>query len=75
VDSAAFAGQPVTVVRQPQRDLGLVVLVLGQPGGRQPPGTVVSVWPRGQVPAGSLIAVTAETRPRDRRHGNGDRDD
>jgi serine/threonine-protein kinase len=56
VSSGSLAGQPVSTVRRQLQQLGLVVRVLWQPSG-QDPGTVLSVQPSGQVPAGSVIAI------------------
>jgi beta-lactam-binding protein with PASTA domain len=71
VSSGSLAGQPVTAVRRQLQQLGLAVRVLWQPSG-QDPGTVLSVQPSGQVPAGSVIAITAAAPPRHDKHGHGD---
>jgi serine/threonine-protein kinase len=71
VDQRALAGQPVSVVRRQLARLGLRVRVQWRPGGRQPPGTVLSVQPGGRVPAGSVIAVIAAFRaPGHDHHGH-----
>jgi hypothetical protein len=41
------------------------------PDGRLPPGTVISVQPAGQVPAGSAVTVTAASASSGHRHGHG----
>lgn len=71
VDGGSLPGQPVAVVRQRLRQLGLVVRVLWQPASGQHAGTVVSVSPAGQVPVGSLVVVTAAATPPGHRHDNG----
>jgi hypothetical protein len=48
VSPAALAGQPLPAVR-----------VVWQPTGHQQPGTVLSVQPAGQLPAGTSVLVTA----------------
>ena len=72
VSSGSLAGQPVSVVRR-QLQLALVVRVRWRPSG-QDPGTVLSVQPSGQVPAGSVIVVTAasQLQPAGHGHGHGD---
>jgi eukaryotic-like serine/threonine-protein kinase len=71
VNVGALAGQPVTAVQQQLRDLGLRVRVQWQPVGQQPPGTVLSVRPGGQVPVGSIVVVTATIQPPSRGNSNG----
>jgi hypothetical protein len=73
VDSNALIGQPVSAVSDTLRGLGLVpqvnwVAPSDQSGA---PGTVVSVLPSGQVPAGSVVVVTA-VQSQDHGNGNGD---
>jgi len=71
VSAASLEGQPVSAVRRLLKKLGLAVRVVWQPSG-QDPGTVLSVQPSGQVPAGSVIAVTAASGPHDKHgHDNG----
>jgi hypothetical protein len=70
VNAGALAGQPVTAVQQQLRDLGLRVRMQWQPVGQQPPGTVLSVQPGGQVPVGSIVVVTATFQPSSRGRGN-----
>ena len=59
VSGDALVGQPVRAVRRQLRQLGLRVQVTWQPSDQQPPATVLSVQPTGQVPAGSIIVLTA----------------
>ncbi len=61
VDSSALIGQPVGTVVDTLRSLGLQpqVSYIPQSDQSQVPGTVVSVGPSGQVPAGSPVTVTA----------------
>jgi len=61
VDSSALIGQPVGTVEDTLRSLGLQPQVswVAQSDQSQNPGTVVSVDPSGQVPAGSPVTVTA----------------
>jgi beta-lactam-binding protein with PASTA domain len=70
VDADALAGQPASAVKQQLRQLGLRPRVVGAVRGSQAPGTVISVQPSGQVPAGSIVTVTAALSPRG--DGNGD---
>jgi hypothetical protein len=71
VSAGSLVGQQVSDVRHQLQQLGLGVRVTWQPS-EQDSGTVLSVQPSGQVPAGSTIAVTA-ARPLHRdRHGHGD---
>ncbi len=73
VNGGSLAGQPVSTVRRQLRHLGLTVRVLWQPSDLQPPGTVLSARPDGQVPAGSLIVLTAALQPHGhgKKHGHG----
>jgi serine/threonine protein kinase len=61
VDSSALIGQPVGTVADTLRSLGLQPQVswVARSDQSQDPGTVVSVEPSGQVPAGSPVTVTA----------------
>jgi hypothetical protein len=59
----SFTGEPVAVAHRQLRRLGLVVRVHWRPTSRQPAGTVVSVWPGGQEPVGSVVTVTAALPP------------
>ncbi len=61
--SASLAGRPVAVVRRGLQALGLVVEVRTQPDGQAAPGTVLRIYPTGQVRAGSVILLTAATPP------------
>jgi eukaryotic-like serine/threonine-protein kinase len=63
VNGSTLIGQPADAVTQRLRQLGLQVHVLTVRTGQQPPGTVVSVQPGGQVPAGSTVTVTAALAP------------
>ena len=72
VNAAGLAGQQASVVSQQLRQLGLRPRVVGAVRGGQAPGTVVSVQPSGQVPAGSVVTVTAALPPPGRGNGNGD---
>ncbi len=72
VNGAAFAGQPVADVLRQLRRLGLHPQVAGVTTGQQPPGTVMFVQPTGQVPAGSILTVTAVIQPPGHHHGHGD---
>ncbi|HEY5988976.1 MAG TPA: PASTA domain-containing protein, partial [Streptosporangiaceae bacterium] len=68
VNGGLLAGQPVDVVRQRLRQLGLEPRVVWAPAGEQvPAGTVISVQPTGQVPIGSVVVVTAAAQS----HGHG----
>jgi eukaryotic-like serine/threonine-protein kinase len=60
----SFIGEPVTAARRQLRGLGLVVRVHWQRTSQQPAGTVVSVWPGGQVRVGSVVTVTGALPPR-----------
>jgi beta-lactam-binding protein with PASTA domain len=71
VDEAALAGQPADRVLRQLRQAGLRPALAQTPGGRLPPGTVISVQPAGQVPAGSAVTVTAASAPPGHRHGHG----
>jgi len=70
VNSDALAGQRASAVSQQLRRLGLRPRVVGAVRGGQAPGTVISVQPSGQVPAGSMVTVIAAVQPPG--HGNGD---
>jgi hypothetical protein len=74
VDADALVGQPVGLVTQRLRQLGLRPVVMWAVSGGQEPGTVVSVQPSGQLPAGSAVIVTGALRPHGHHHdhGNGD---
>jgi serine/threonine-protein kinase len=75
VNGDALAGQPAQAVVQRLRQLGLQVRVQQVRTGEQPPGTVVSVQPGGNVRAGSTVTVTAALppagHPDKHRHGHG----
>jgi serine/threonine-protein kinase len=76
--SSALVGQPVGAVIQQLRQLGLKPRVLWTPGDQQPPGSVVSLDPRGEMPAGSTVTVTAALQDHgrsDHGHGNGQGND
>ncbi len=57
VRSRSLVGQPVALVVQRLRRLGLVTRVIWRPTVLAPPGTVVAVHPHGRLRAGSLITV------------------
>jgi uncharacterized membrane protein YgcG len=59
VNAGALTGQPAHLVRQQLVQLGLQPHVVWVPADGQDPGTVLSVQPNGQVPAGSVVTVTA----------------
>jgi serine/threonine-protein kinase len=63
VNAGALAGQPVSAVVRQLRQLGLQPQVIWLATAQQPPGTVVSVQPAGQVPAGSAVTVAAALQP------------
>ena len=74
VNDAAFAGQPDGRVLTELRRAGLRPSVVRVPDGQLAPGTVISVQPAGQVPAGGTVTVTAAAaspaaRSPDHRHG------
>jgi hypothetical protein len=61
--STSLLGRPVSVVGRELRGLGLVVRVQPQPDEQAAPGSVVRIYPTGQVPVGSVVRLTAATRP------------
>jgi eukaryotic-like serine/threonine-protein kinase len=63
VNQAALVGRPVSSVVGQLRQLGLQPQVSWITTARQAPGTVVSVQPAGQIPAGSTVTVTASLQP------------
>ena len=71
VSSGSLAGQPVSAVRRQLQQLGLAVRVLWQPSDGDP-GTVLTVQPSGQVPAGTAITITAAAPPHHDRYSHGD---
>lgn len=64
VSTGSLIGQPVDVVVSKLRRLGLDPRVLWRASDQQPPGSVLSVRPGGQVPEGSMITVLGALRPR-----------
>jgi eukaryotic-like serine/threonine-protein kinase len=74
VNAGALAGQQAGAVSQRLRQLGLRPRVVGAVRGGQAPGTVISVQPSGQVPAGSLVTVIAAVQPPGHGNGNGNGD-
>ena len=70
VNADALAGQQASVVSRQLRQMGLRPRVVGAVRGGQAPGTVIAVQPSGQVPAGSIVTVTATLPPPGQ--GNGD---
>jgi len=74
VNDGPLVGRPVSAVSRQLRLLGLRPRVAWTTSDRQDPGTVVSVQPTGQLPAGSTVLVTAVAQPSHRHgggHGNG----
>jgi hypothetical protein len=71
VNADALAGQQASVVRQRLRQLGLRPRVVWAVRGGQAPRTVISVQPSGQVPAGSIVTVTAALPPPGQGNGDG----
>jgi serine/threonine-protein kinase len=71
VNADALAGQQASVVSQQLRQMGLRPRVVGVVRGGQAPGTVISVQPSGQVPAGSVVTVTAARPPPGQGSGDG----
>jgi hypothetical protein len=63
INASALAGLPVRVARQQLRRTGLQVYVHWQHTGQRPPGSVLAVWPTGQVPEGSVIVLTGVLAP------------
>jgi len=63
VNGTALAGQPVSLVSHLLRQLGLHPRVVRAAHGNQPPGTVVSVSPTGQVAVGSIVTVEVVAKP------------
>jgi eukaryotic-like serine/threonine-protein kinase len=70
VNAAALAGQRAGLVVQRLRQLGLRPHVVWAVNGGGEPGTVISVQPAGQIPAGSTVTVTAALRPPGHRDGH-----
>jgi hypothetical protein len=70
----AMVGQPVSVVTQRLRQLGLRIRIAWLPSPHQDPGTVLSIVPAGRVPVGTKVVVTGATQPpgQAHRHGHGD---
>jgi hypothetical protein len=74
VNDGPLVGQPVGAVSRQLRLLGLRPRVAWTTSDQRDPGTVVSVQPTGQLPAGSTVLVTAVAQPDHGRgggHGNG----
>jgi len=71
VNAGALIGRPVRAVTQRLRQLGLRVQVEFARTDSQPPGTVLSVQPGGQVAAGSSVTVTAARPLRGHGHDHG----
>ncbi len=63
VNADALAGQQARAVMRQLRHMGLRPRVVRAVRGGQVPGTVISVQPSGQVPAGSIVTVTAARPP------------
>jgi hypothetical protein len=76
VNDGPLVGQPVSTVSEQLRQLGLHPRVAWITSDQQDPGTVVSVQPAGQLPAGSTVLVTAVAQHGDGHgHGNGNGND
>ena len=75
VNAGALAGQRASAVSQRLRQLGLRPRVVNAVRGGQAPGTVISVQPSGQVPAGSTVTVTTAVQPPGHGNGNGQGND
>jgi serine/threonine-protein kinase len=71
VNADALAGQQASVVSQQLRRMGLRPRVVGAVRGGQAPGTVIAVQPSGEVPAGSIVTVTATLPPPGQGNGDG----
>jgi eukaryotic-like serine/threonine-protein kinase len=71
VNADALAGQQAKAVRRQLRQMGLRPRVVGAVRGSQAPGTVISVRPSGQVPAGSVVTVTTARPPPGQRNDDG----
>jgi eukaryotic-like serine/threonine-protein kinase len=71
VNAGALAGQRASAVSHRLRQLGLRPRVVGAVRGGQAPGTVISVQPSGQLPAGSTVTVTTAVQPPGHGNGNG----
>ncbi|HSS90766.1 MAG TPA: protein kinase [Streptosporangiaceae bacterium] len=71
VNADALAGQQARAVMRQLRQMGLRPRVVGAVRGGQVPGTVISVQPSGQVPAGSIVTVTAARPPPGQGSGDG----
>ncbi len=61
--SRALVGRKVAAVRRELRARGLRVWVRGRADRHAAPGTVLLVSPTGKVPPGSVVVLTATTRP------------
>src|SRR5580704_13581929 len=71
VDEAALAGQPAGPVLRQLRRAGLRPSLVWVPDGHLAAGTVVSVRPAGQVPAGGAVTVTTAMAPPGHWRGRG----
>jgi len=74
VNAAALTRQPARLVSQRLAQLGLRPHVVGAVTGHQPPGTVVSIRPSGQLTVGSVVTVIAAVGPPGHGNGNGNGD-
>jgi hypothetical protein len=63
VRAGTLIGQPVAAAAHRLRHRGLSVRIRWRHSGAQPAGTVVSVQPAGQRPAGSRVTLTAALSP------------
>jgi protein kinase-like protein/PASTA domain-containing protein len=71
VNAAALTGQPAGLVLHRLREAGLDPRVVRAIDGGVDPGTVISVHPSGQVPAGSVVRLTVALPPPGHRHDHG----
>jgi eukaryotic-like serine/threonine-protein kinase len=62
VNAAAIRGLSVEAARDALQRLGLVVGIVWLATARASPGQVVTVWPAGQVPAGSSVVLVGSER-------------
>jgi hypothetical protein len=64
VRTRSLVGQPVALVIQRLRHLGLATRVIWRRTALARPGIVVAVYPRGRLRAGSLITVIGARQPK-----------
>jgi eukaryotic-like serine/threonine-protein kinase len=63
ISATALAGQRIGPVRAHLRHLGLLVRVRWRLSQDRPPGSVLAVWPTGEVAAGTRITLTGAAQP------------